>query len=283
VSFRDRPYAGDESGAGGMGQLGRQIGLPRPTPVTLALIGANALVMVLMLSLGQDVLREGLGLPSGRGALHVWRFVTFQFVHGGARHFLWNMLGLYFFGPPLEARFGRWRFLAFYLVCGIGAGLLFQVIASVWAGAGAAVLIGASGGILGCVMGCAILFPEMIVLIFPIRWVAAFYFVMYVLSITWDKRLADAAHLGGMITAALWVWGSRSAITLPGPRTLGKRIRRGLWQRRLRERDKLQHEIDRILQKIHTDGLNSLSGREKRLLKKATEVQREEERRIRRL
>jgi membrane associated rhomboid family serine protease len=268
-----------------MGQIGRQIGLPRPTPMTLMLIGLNALVALIMILLGDNKGRlvAFMDLEGGRRALQAWRFITFQFVHGGASHFLWNMVGLYFFGPPLERVWGKWRFLAFYLLCGIGGGLVFQAIAAIWAGPVGPGLIGASGGILGCVMACAILFPEMTMLIIPIRWVAGFLVALYVLSVVWEKNLSNAAHLGGMATAALWIWAERRGVRLPAPRALTNRVRQGLWERRLRERDNLQQEIDRILQKIHDQGLNSLTGREKRLLKKATEAQREEDRRVRRL
>src|SRR4051794_16033833 len=51
-------------------------------------------------------------------AAQVWRFITFQFLHSSAGHLFGNMLGMFFFGPIVEAQFGGRRYLAFYLLCG---------------------------------------------------------------------------------------------------------------------------------------------------------------------
>ena len=56
---------------------------------------------------------------------HVYQFVTYMFAHADAGHIFGNMLGLFFFGPLLERVWGPQRFLVFYLVTGIGAGLLY--------------------------------------------------------------------------------------------------------------------------------------------------------------
>lgn len=54
-----------------------------------------------------------------------FQFVTYMWVHGGFRHVLSNMLAVFIFGPLLEQVWGSKRFLTFYLICGIGAGVLF--------------------------------------------------------------------------------------------------------------------------------------------------------------
>ncbi|QSE97349.1 rhomboid family intramembrane serine protease [Fulvivirga lutea] len=57
-----------------------------------------------------------------------YQFFTYMFAHGGFMHILFNMLGLIFLGPLLEQFWGPKRFLIFYLVTGIGAGILYNGI-----------------------------------------------------------------------------------------------------------------------------------------------------------
>lgn len=81
---------------------------------------------------------SGLGDLAGRSMTHwlgmhffasplfaPWQTVTHMFMHGGIGHLALNMLGLFMLGPPLEYRWGSRRFLTFYMVTGIGAGLLY--------------------------------------------------------------------------------------------------------------------------------------------------------------
>ena len=53
----------------------------------------------------------------------LWQLVTYLFIHGGISHLLFNMLALWMFGVPLEQTWGTKRFLNYYFLCGIGAGL----------------------------------------------------------------------------------------------------------------------------------------------------------------
>src|SRR2546430_13033057 len=53
----------------------------------------------------------------------VWQLVTYMFLHGGIEHILFNMLALWMFGMTLEQDWGTRRFLKYYFLCGIGAGL----------------------------------------------------------------------------------------------------------------------------------------------------------------
>src|SRR5438128_2409617 len=58
-------------------------------------------------------------VTTGLYHLQLWRFITFQFLHAGPGHLIFNMLALYFFGPLVESYSGRRRYLAFYLLCGV--------------------------------------------------------------------------------------------------------------------------------------------------------------------
>jgi membrane associated rhomboid family serine protease len=187
---------------------------------------------------------------------------------------MWNMVGLYFFCGPLERLWSGRKFLLFYLACGVGGGLGFVLLTSILFAFGydSALLIpllGASGGILGCLMACAILFPEMLFLIFPIRWVTAFIFALYLLTVIFEKHLGNACHLGGMITAAVWVWGVPKIRQSSGMRR-PRRVR-GPWQHKLDQRDRDREEVDRILQKVHEQGIQSLTGKERKKLQQETD------------
>jgi membrane associated rhomboid family serine protease len=98
-------------------------------PMTKALLAANVVVFVVMLVLPDavdDRLVAAFGFTPARygaGVGAAWPAfvdpVTYQFVHGGFAHIGANMLGLVAFGAGVEQRMGGWRFLAFYLLCGI--------------------------------------------------------------------------------------------------------------------------------------------------------------------
>jgi membrane associated rhomboid family serine protease len=151
----------------------------------------------------------------------LWSPITYQFLHGGLLHLLGNMLFLWVFGPNLEDRFGRWRFLGFYLVGGVFAGfahLLFALdrleLPSGDSISIAAPVIGASGSIAACTGAYLCLFPKtrVKVLLFffligvffiPATWFIAFAIVrdlfLQGLSEVSERGTGTAhmAHLGG--------------------------------------------------------------------------------------
>ena len=57
-----------------------------------------------------------------------WRFIGFQFLHANMQHLIFNMIGLYFFGPLVEQFLGGKRYLAFYLLCGIFGSVLYLIL-----------------------------------------------------------------------------------------------------------------------------------------------------------
>jgi hypothetical protein len=124
------------------------------------------------------------------------------------------------------------------------------------------------------VAACAILYPEMIVLIVPIRWAAWILVALYVLGLAVNRDLADAAHLGPMAAAAAWL--------LLVPTVLRRWPRRQAgawrWQRKLARRRKQEEKVDRILNKVRLRGISSLSWRQRRQLRQATRRQQREDR-----
>lgn len=135
--------------------------------------------------------------------LAIWQLVTYMFLHGGLLHILFNMLTLYWFGPDLERTWGMQRFLKFYFVCGIGAGICV-VIAELIVGSNTRTL-GASGAIYGLLLAYGLLFPDRTILFFfiiPMK-VRHFVWIMGLLafysSITaGNSGVSNVAHLGGL-------------------------------------------------------------------------------------
>jgi membrane associated rhomboid family serine protease len=258
--------------------------MPKPGPAVKVLLIAN--VVMFFLQLLPNV-TEHLTLVPVRWWF-VWNYITFQFLHGGPMHLLFNMLGLYFLGMVLERAWGSKRFVIFYLSCGVFAGICHVVMTFAMEGATWIPLLGASGGVYGIVVACAILFPQIrLVLLFflvPIRFAALLFLGVAVYSMLQGGAgggVAHAAHLGGAVMAAIWVWvlprfkGAADEANL--------KRKQGSWDRKMKQRADEQGAIDLILDKIKLDGLNSLTRRERQTLQQATKRQQAEEDRAHRL
>lgn len=137
----------------------------------------------------------------------IYQLVTYMFLHSpwGFGHILFNMFALWMFGADLERTWGTRRFLEYYFLCGIGAGLCV-VAGNLLYGTLDTRTIGASGAIYGVLLAFGMLFPDTIVLfsfLFPIK---AKYFVMIIGAIAFLSSLgasgggvSHVAHLGGMV------------------------------------------------------------------------------------
>jgi membrane associated rhomboid family serine protease len=100
------------------------------TPTVRNLLLANIAFYLLQvnLRLSPSITQLGSLYPLGSPFFHFWQFFTYMFLHdpSGWGHILANMFGLISFGPLLEQRWGGQRFLAFWLMCGVGAGLIYE-------------------------------------------------------------------------------------------------------------------------------------------------------------
>lgn len=141
----------------------------------------------------------------------LWQLVTYFFLHLDPMHLLGNMLALYFFGPLLERRvWGMKRFLQFYFLCGIGAGLCVVLAAYLTGGQGVPTL-GASGAVYGVLLGGAMYFPDEIILFFlvyplKLKHVAWIYGGLAFLgSLGAGSGVSHVAHLGGMIFGYFYI------------------------------------------------------------------------------
>jgi membrane associated rhomboid family serine protease len=135
----------------------------------------------------------------------IWQLATYLFLHGGIWHLLVNMFTLWMFGVTLEKDWGTRRFLKYYFICGIGAGIC-DVLVNALLGNWYTSTIGASGAIYGLLLAFGVLYPDTTILfsfLFPIK---AKYFVMIYGGIellaalgTRNSGVSNVAHLGGMM------------------------------------------------------------------------------------
>lgn len=180
------------------------------------------------------------------------QLITYMFMHGGIDHLLFNMLALWMFGSVLENYWGAKRFLQFYLITGLGAGLLHLGVlyfemkpawdyinqfsaeeqASVIYNNNVVVMdkainaatVGASGAIFGCLAAFGYLFPNTLIYVyflFPIK--AKWFVIIYgaielALAVrnSAGDNVAHFAHLGGAITGfiIIFIWNKTNRKTL---------------------------------------------------------------------
>jgi len=147
-----------------------------------------------------------------------WQLLTHMFLHGSISHLAFNMLALWSFGRILEKVWGVQRFLVFYLVCGIGAAIISQLVDQFILGPVSIYTstVGASGAIYGLLVAFAMMFPNFkIMLIFLPVPIAAKYFVPVILLIDlaagftgvsiFGQNIAHFAHLGGAFMGFLMI------------------------------------------------------------------------------
>jgi len=240
------------------------------TPVVKGLIIANVCVYALQVLSGggRGVAMEQLFGLTPRlflGRFCIWQIVTYMFLHStrGLFHILFNMLFLYWFGPPVEAIFGSRRFLRFYFAGGIAAGLAYCLFSSKIN----VPVIGASGAIMAVLVVFATYFPEQQILFFFIIPMKIRHFVLLIVAIDLfysvqyvSNGVANVAHLGGAAFGFLYLrysslWGG-----------LGDRLRQH-WRRRVEKAEASDRErVDAILEKISREGMDKLTRAERQFL-----------------
>lgn len=146
-----------------------------------------------------------------RGEL--WRAFTYMLLHSvtGIGHIIFNLISLYFFGPPLEQRFGRTRFLVTFVSCGIGGAIAVALVYLVaWYGFGfdtSTFTLGASGAISGIVAAMCWLWRDQWLNLFVLRakgWhLLAVFVALDVLRAMTGAPIAVVVHFGGMITGII--------------------------------------------------------------------------------
>lgn len=218
----------------------------------------------------------------------VWQLFTYMFLHGGLFHLLFNMLALWMFGSELEDEWGSAEFLRYYLVSGVGAGIIIFLV-PVILGQQTGPTVGASGAILALLLAYAIYWPDrrlLFMFIFPIK---VKYFVLgigllsmfFTFSSSGMGSVSHAGHLGGLISGYLYLTlaqQQRAYSTWKYSKwnfmqQWRNRRQKKLWEKAHKEKTtsmNTEQKVDALLEKISRYGMKSLSHDEKRFLKRAS-------------
>jgi len=145
---------------------------------------------------------------------YIWELFTYMFLHWGFFHIIFNMFALWMFGSDLESLWGGEKFLFYYFLTGIGAGIFDVVVNAVFSSGTATATVGASGAIYGLLLAYGMLFPDRpiyLYLLIPIKakWFVVIMGVIELVSSfgTPGSGISHVAHLGGMVFGFLYLRG----------------------------------------------------------------------------
>lgn len=230
----------------------------------------------------------------------IWQLFTYQFMHGDFMHIFFNMLMLWMFGMEIENIMGSKKFLVFYLVSGLGAGLL-QLFGTPILSDSFGYTIGASGAVYGVMIAFAMFFPDRYIMFYfliPVKakYLITFFIILEFISVREASFVAHLAHIGGALTGLIFLLidrrkqfnVNRMFNNFRKQSDFGKNPFRPRYQKKpandydveeakfydindkTREEEVTQEEIDKILDKISQSGYQGLSDREKRILFEAS-------------
>ena len=202
--------------------------------VTRNLLIINVLVFIFTLVIPSATSYLGLHFVLADN-FRIWQLLTYMFVHGGFTHIFFNMFALWMFGRVMENVWGPQKFLYYYLVCGIGAGIMQELAqlgtyyfeglyAYDHVNTGTAIIttgeylnlwntVGASGAVYGILLAFGMTFPNERIFIFPIpvpikaKWFVIGYAALELFSSISSSMdgIAHLAHLGGMLFGLLLI------------------------------------------------------------------------------
>ena len=183
--------------------FGGAAGGMRITPWVKRLLIANAVVFLVTVAVGYGPMADLFAFSPDRLLTRPWGMLTYMFVHAGLWHLLINLLFIFFFGPPLESRWGSDLFIKFYLICGLGGVLLSFVFSG-------ASIVGASAACYGILLAFAMIWPNATVYIWglvpvKVKWLVIFMVALSFASAIGPTRdgVAHLAHLGGAVAGFL--------------------------------------------------------------------------------
>ena len=205
--------------------------------------------------------------------LMIWQPITYLFFHGGIWHVLINMFVLWMFGSELERIWGKNHFIKFYFVTGIGSGLItmFLNLGSMTP------IVGASGAVYGVLLAYGLTYPNRQIYLYGIIPIKSIWFVIgigfiaFMSSFNNLSQVSHITHLSGMLIGYLMLkrplqW--RSLWFSIRKKTLEYRVLHE--EKKLTHRQKIEHDIDIILDKINRGGFENLSREEQDRLYKGS-------------
>lgn len=142
---------------------------------------------------------------------YLWTFITSMFMHGGVFHLLANMFSLFFIGNLVQKIIGQKRYLWFYLISGLVAGLVFVLFSFIFQNDLNTYAVGASGALFGLVGFLVVITPNLPVYVMfipiPIKMKYAgpgILLLLWLISITANIGIGNTAHLGGLIVGLIY-------------------------------------------------------------------------------
>ena len=188
---------------------------------------------------------------------YLWQFITYFFLHDNFLHIFFNMFMLWLIGKEIEQKFGRNKFLFYYLFCGICGGMLSALLQI----SSTTPIVGASGAIWGLLAAFWIMFPNRLLLlygIFPVK-VKYLLFFLCIIDIIGVfnsfyqqySNISHLTHLSGLCIGLILMYFKVSFISFSLPYDKNIKL-----------------DIDKILDKINYNGWNSLTQKEKDYLNK---------------
>ena len=212
-----------------------------------------------------------------------WPLVSYMFLHAGLMHLLFNMIGLYFFGPRVEDRLGAKGFLWLYFLSGLGAALFHFIFSRQYP------VVGASGAVYGILLAFALYWPRVRIYLWAIlpieAWLLATLLVFGSLyagvNPSMGSRTAHFAHLGGIVFAFVfikwWEWHKGAAKRAfdkklhsdASPKGMvGDRLATARWKGiALDSLHELNRgEVVRLLAKVESEGAGNLRPSERQFL-----------------
>jgi membrane associated rhomboid family serine protease len=194
-------------------QPGMRIGPPITPPVVKQIMIANVVVFLIQKINPMTTFYASVTPIKFWQEGFLWQPFTYMWIHADFWHIAMNMFMLWMFGSQLALAWGPKRFLRFYLICGVGAGLIIATYPYLMMGAVPGGLVshtlGASGAVYGVLLGYSLTWPDRtIMLIFPpvafrAIWLIPGLFLMSMMS-TSGQNISHIGHLGGVIVG--WIY-----------------------------------------------------------------------------
>lgn len=271
----------------------------------------RSITMIMLIALGTCFVLQSILIsysPAGRNLIfdlvltpqavsrgYIWQLLTFQFLHGGFIHVLFNGLGLYFIGRALEFSMSTRNWLKLYFGAGLAGGLFHALGGLFLPNNFPTPVVGASAGVSGLLAAFCFLYPAQdIYLFFIIRFPARFLFIFSVVLSTFfiivpasgrDLGVAHGAHLGGLLFGyayARWLmhidfkWRVPKVNVFRKPKEFVHTRQVNQWPSppaskagELPSEEFISKEVDPILDKISAHGIQSLTERERKILEAA--------------
>ena len=299
MGYADRDYmqAGPGSPTGGGGGGMQQPAHFYGAPVSKFLMLSSIVVFFVGILLTPDrtplgyepVLKKwgAFSITEGILQFQIWRLLTFQFLHADLTHLLFNMIGIYFFGPHVERWMGSRPFTFYYFFCGIAGALFYTILyfvpglftnSPIDRG-----MVGASAGIFGILAAFYKIAPNARILLFffiplKVKTAALLFFIWEVIHVVFGLQNAggSAGHLGGAFLGLAFISYKPlrsmlikiSSIGVNSPSSQRVKPAQVLRETRRSPLD-VTKEVDRILEKISKEGMQSLTPSEKKTLENA--------------